>query len=349
MYEWTADAEGRAIARQALDDMIERGVSPTPANYELWLVHARGAHAPLSERLVKILGDPSGINQDALDALHGEFLSTRKLQDSVQQASAEISAQVGSVMAQLRQAERNTAAYGEALSGASDQLDARDDPKAVKLLVDGLVAATKHMQEHTSGLERRLQDTKNEVNQLRENLERVREEAMTDGLTGLANRKRFDEALRRARNNAVAQKSELCLMMCDIDHFKAINDTWGHQTGDQIIRFVAGAVQKHGWPEHLAARYGGEEFALIMPDTKLSDAVALAERLRKAVGAKRLKRRSTNEELGHVTISLGVGRLREAEEPFDLLERVDKLLYASKQDGRNRTSADPEPDNNRAA
>jgi diguanylate cyclase len=131
--------------------------------------------------------------------------------------------------------------------------------------------------------------------------------------------------------------------MCDIDHFKRFNDTWGHHTGDQILRFLSSAMQAHARPDHLICRFGGEEFAMIMPRADTKVAAATADALRAAIQAKRLRRRSTNEDLGQVTVSIGVARLQPGDTPQGLIERADACLYASKRNGRNQVTTDATP------
>jgi diguanylate cyclase len=153
----------------------------------------------------------------------------------------------------------------------------------------------------------------------------------------------FDETMRMRIAESRAQRTELCLLMCDIDHFKRFNDTWGHHTGDQILRFLASAMQAHARPDHLIARYGGEEFGMIMPRTSVKAARETAEALRNAIQAKRLRRRSTNEDLGQVTVSVGIAHLQPGDTPQGLVERADACLYASKRNGRNQVTTDSTP------
>jgi diguanylate cyclase len=155
---------------------------------------------------------------------------------------------------------------------------------------------------------------------------------MTDALTGLPNRKAFDEALQRA----CAGDGPVSLALLDIDHFKKFNDTWGHQTGDQVLRYVAHVIGRLGVEPRFAARYGGEEFAVLFPGETAAQAVAALDEAREEIGSRILKRRSTNEDLGAVTISGGVAQLKPEESPLALVERADAALYRSKGAGRNR-------------
>jgi diguanylate cyclase len=194
------------------------------------------------------------------------------------------------------------------------------------------------MSKQNSSLSHKLAQSSVEMEKLRTSLRQARAEALTDALTGIANRKLFDETLRLRKEEADNEKTELALLLCDIDHFKSFNDTWGHQTGDQVIRFVASALTKFALPDHLVARYGGEEFAVIMPRTSLKDAGRIADQIRTAIEAKRLVRRSTNETIGAVTISFGAALYAAGETVGTLISRADECLYMSKRNGRNRVT-----------
>ena len=156
----------------------------------------------------------------------------------------------------------------------------------MRAIVESLVQTTKEMQQNNQALEARLSASKQEINQLQENLEVVRTESLTDPLTTLANRKLFDKALERAMSDAAPSSEPLSLMLTDVDHFKKFNDTYGHHTGDQVLRLVAHAVKQNVKGQDIAARYGGEEFAVVLPDTALRSAITVADHIRRAVMAK---------------------------------------------------------------
>ena len=178
-----------------------------------------------------------------------------------------------------------------------------------------------------------------EVGRLREHLEQVRRDATTDALTTLANRKAFDDELARVCAEATDKGEPLAMAFIDIDHFKHFNDTWGHQTGDQVIRYVASVIGRVGAPPRFAARYGGEEFAVIFPREGCEIAANTLEEIREEVSSRMLKRRSTNEDLGAITVSAGFAQLRPGETAHSVMERADRALYTSKRTGRNRVSS----------
>jgi diguanylate cyclase len=200
------------------------------------------------------------------------------------------------------------------------------------------------MEEANQNLELRLSASKQEINQLQENLEVVRTESLTDPLTSLSNRKYFDQALVSAIAEAAADNEAMSLLLTDIDHFKKFNDTYGHLTGDQVLRLVALSVKQNVKGQDIAARYGGEEFVVILPNTVLRSAVTVADHIRRAVMSKELMKRSTGEHLGRVTISVGVATLRRGDSPQTLIGRADACLYAAKRSGRNRVICESDPE-----
>jgi diguanylate cyclase len=334
-------SEGYALARQAIDVMAEQGVAPTPTNYAVFTSYVADSAPALCEAIQTRIDHGEPIDQDLLDDLYDQHFALKRVQEAVLETGGAMSRELGAVMETLEAAGRDTAAYGDALAGATGVLEqAREDDNGIRRMVEGLVSATARMQRRSRDLEKRLAQTSSEVELLRDNLEKVREEAMTDALTGVANRKRFDESLRRARRTAELKGEEFCLLLCDIDHFKRFNDTWGHQTGDQIIRFVSACLSRFSADHHVVARYGGEEFGVVMPATKIDQALELAEKIRQTVESKRLLRKSTSEDLGHITVSFGVSQYRTGESVEALIERCDSHLYASKAAGRNRVTSD---------
>jgi diguanylate cyclase len=136
----------------------------------------------------------------------------------------------------------------------------------------------------------------------------------------------------------------MALMLTDIDHFKAFNDTFGHLTGDQVLRLVALAMKQNVKGQDIAARYGGEEFAVILPGTTLRAALTVADHVRRAVMTKELMKRSTGEHLGRVTVSIGVAAFKKGETAQSLIERADNCLYAAKRAGRNRVISETDPE-----
>jgi diguanylate cyclase (GGDEF)-like protein len=183
-------------------------------------------------------------------------------------------------------------------------------------------------------LTRKLDDANQELTRL----------SSLDGLTGIANRRQFDETLLREWRRLCRQGRPLSMLLCDVDYFKQFNDAYGHQVGDECLKAVARTLQAVlRRPADLVSRYGGEEFAVILPDTDLTGAVQVAEAMRAAVEGLRITHRySKGNDV--VTISIGVASIMPGKGESDsamLLKRADDALYRAKQAGRNRLAAAP--------
>jgi diguanylate cyclase (GGDEF)-like protein len=157
--------------------------------------------------------------------------------------------------------------------------------------------------------------------------------AVTDGLTNLANRKQLDTLLTEEIARARRHGRELSVLMLDIDHFKAINDTHGHLTGDSVLRGLAAILSKRLRPNDRLGRYGGEEFCAILPETPARNAGRIAEELRALVEAHAFV---AEDSKVRVTISIGVGTLQEGMDVAALYRSADEMLYKAKRSGRNR-------------
>lgn len=165
---------------------------------------------------------------------------------------------------------------------------------------------------------------------------RITELARTDPLTGVCNRRHFDEMFTTESARARRQQLKLTVVMIDLDHFKSVNDRYGHGVGDAVLVAVASALKTHSRPYDIVARFGGEEFVLLLPGTTLDGGVECAERLRLVIAA------MTVESYPHrITASLGIAMLAEAEDRHSVLARADAALYRAKQGGRNRVETDP--------
>ena len=252
--------------------------------------------------------------------------------------------EIEQVMAMIDAAAGSANQYTESLADMSEKLGTSKDREGLRAIVEGLVQTAKDMEASNHKLEERLNASKQEINELQVNLEVVRAESLTDPLTQLANRKFFDTTLEQAIAEANEKNEPLSLMMTDIDHFKKFNDSFGHLTGDQVLRLVAMSVKQNVKGQDTAARYGGEEFAIVLPNTVLRSAITVADHIRRAVMTKELMKRSTGEHLGRVTISIGVATLHKNDTAQGLIERTDACLYAAKRHGRNRVMCETDPE-----
>lgn len=331
-YDW---------ARQALEAMETNKVWPTSLNFELWLHFVAAKDSEVATKISEIIEAGTPFTDKIGEELAAKHLPSARLSGEIIDAGKSLSQELDSVSKAIESARETSEAYGQQLETASQSFK-EGDGEGVREMMASLSEATRKVREENHALESRLAETNDELTRLRDHLEQVRREAMTDALTSLANRKAFDEALDLACRQHGQNSEPVSLAIIDIDHFKIFNDTWGHQTGDQVIRYVASVLSRVARGKRLAARYGGEEFAVIFPGEKADAAMAALEQAREEICSRMLKRRSTNEDLGAITVSIGVAELKRGEVPSALMERADGALYTSKRSGRNRTTqADP--------
>lgn len=315
-----------------------------PRNYEVWYAYATGYNPTLNHTINEAITRNGTLSAADVDQIYETYLSPARLSDRIDNVGGQIVDEIEQVMAMIDAAVGSATQYTESLANATQDLGSAKDRDGLRAIVETLVRATREMDENNSRLESSLRASKQEINQLQVNLEAVRNESLTDPLTSLANRKYFDSALDKFMAQSVASSEPLALLLIDIDHFKAFNDTFGHLTGDQVLRLVAIALKQNVKGQDIAARYGGEEFAIILPGTTLRSALTVADHVRRAVMTKELMKRSTGEHLGRVTVSIGVAVLQQHETAQSLIERADNCLYAAKRGGRNRVTCETDPE-----
>lgn len=321
---------------KALGLMARHQVVPLPTNYEVWFRYASGQDSNLNEEIDQRLKEGKKIDETLSTDLHQRFVAHAALTDATLDAGDKLNSEVDKILKLVQQTVGDSSALGSSVREASDGLSNTSTPADIRRVVGAIMSASMQMESRSKELEERLNETKSELNTLQTNLTKARNEARTDGLTGVANRKAFDETLLQEITRANDERTNMCLIIGDIDHFKMFNDSWGHRTGDQVLRLVASCLKGGVREADTVARYGGEEFAIIMPGITTAGAEKIANTMREAVQARELVKRSTGETLGRVTMSLGVATLRAGDSPSALIERADACLYTAKRSGRNR-------------
>lgn len=312
-----------------------------PRNYEIWYTYSAGYNQALNKALNALLRATTRISADDIDRIYEEFLAPHRFGDRVERIGGKLSTELRDVVTSIEEARADTQEYSEKLVDASGELErSADDRDELKRIVDVLVSETKEMASRNLGLEEKLLESERQIEELRISLETIRNETLTDPLTGLANRRCLDQSLARCMIDAESTGMPLSLLISDIDHFKKFNDIYGHQTGDQVLRLVANAVKQNVKGQDIAARYGGEEFCIILPRTDLQSAILVADHVRQAVMGKELIKRSTGERLGRITISIGCATQMPGDTAHSLIDRADAAMYLAKRLGRNRVCSE---------
>ncbi len=333
----SGDDRRLAIAEHAFERLKAADSPPTPRSFEVWFSVANGDVPALRDAVQSIVDTKGRVDEQDIEALFEAHIAPRSFAAHAERTSRGVLAEIDHVMEMIDLALGSSAKYGESLVSLTNDLSGTVDRNRIRDIVGALVLATREAAATNKTLDARLKETRNEISTLRETLEAVRIEALTDAVTGLANRKHFEEMLVKWIDQVSIVRQPMSLIMIDIDRFKHFNDTFGHLTGDQVLRLVGATMREKVKLKATIARFGGEEFAVILPDTTLDGARALAEAIRLGIMGRELIKRSTGESLGRVTVSCGVAQLTRGDTVATLLERADACLLLAKRTGRNRT------------
>ncbi|TCS63136.1 GGDEF domain-containing protein [Varunaivibrio sulfuroxidans] len=188
--------------------------------------------------------------------------------------------------------------------------------------------------------EKRITAYGKEIIHLNRQLEKTKLEAMVDPTTGIGNRRKFEEALKLFLGKISEFNNQISVLLADIDNFKSINDTLGHHVGDQVLRLVAENFARNLKGSDIIARWGGDEFAAILPNTTNANAMHVADNVRGGLEQRTIRNKETGEELGKVTLSIGVSSFRAGDNPHKMIFRADQSMYNAKRKGKNRVVSD---------
>ncbi len=320
----------------ALKMMKELGITANPNNFTVWFHYFSGQIPDLKRALTILLDNDQEFTEKRNQEIFEKFFTFNSEGVALDEAATKAEAELTRILEYLGVAGDGAAEYGKALEAFSGEIKETGEPETIKEAITSALNATRAMEQQNKNLEEKFNASSAEINRLREDLETMRHEAMTDGLTGIANRKLFDAELRRFAMQAMEEGTPLSLLILDIDHFKTFNDTYGHQVGDQVLKLLAMTLTDSIKGQDVAARFGGEEFCVILPGTALEDAGKVAEVIRNKVGKKQVVNRKTGETMGQITVSIGVGLFKYGEPLSQLILRSDEAMYMAKRTGRNR-------------
>lgn len=322
-----------SCAREATSLMDRHDALPAPENYELWYWYASQRNGAINVALDGAVREGRASDLEHARELHARFFGS-SAGEAFQEIGQQLSEELRKLAGTMHNAGTDAADFGQTLAAAVDELGRGNFD--IRSVVRRLTEATQAVQARNEALEAQLRASMDEVEGLRTRMDMVRKESLTDALTGLANRRCFDEAAEREADIARSEGRPMSLVICDVDHFKKFNDTWGHQIGDQVLRLVGQCLKTNVKGKDIAARFGGEEFVVILPGTTLDNAAHLADEFRRTVESKKIVQKSTGRDMGTVTLSLGVAQYQPGEPITELVNRADACLYAAKRAGRNR-------------
>ncbi|MBU1236775.1 MAG: GGDEF domain-containing protein [Gammaproteobacteria bacterium] len=321
--------------RLALPLMSRQAAALTPIAYAIWYEYVAGINPALQTRINELIQGGGVLDDDQTVDLFRRYVADID-HETVRRVGQDLQKVMFDVSRSAAQTGEKAGEFGNALQILSVGLsDTPDASQIAATHIATLLEHTQDMQGSVATLKTRLDDSQREIEELRQEVDRAREEALADGLTGLSNRRGFDIALTSCLSTLTPGTQAPCLLIADIDHFKSVNDRYGHLLGDKVIRAVAQILKESVKGRDTAARYGGEEFTVLLPNTPIEGARALAEQIRALTENCRIRRLDSHESIESITLSFGVASLHAGETADELLTRADRALYQSKQNGRN--------------
>lgn len=314
------------------------GLPPEPDTYELFYLYVSGADAGLRREMERAL-ESGGLTADVVTDLRrvhfGEIAASEMLElvETAQASALALAERLDRGHADIRD-------YDDAISQEDAALSVSRSAHELADLVQRLRRANATVMSANRRLEASIRTASLETNKLLERLGSAERTARTDPLTGLLNRRGLMEALKKAQATALENGVPLAAALVDIDHFKRVNDQWGHAIGDEVLRCVgshlASHVRRTVGEGGFAGRHGGEEFVVAMPGLGVAAAAAAIDAARAILARQVLRRSNDGASLGHISFSAGVAGLRPDDTVDSLVDRADSALYAAKRAGRDR-------------
>ena len=323
-------ATAARYVREAIPMMVKNDIAPNPCNFALWYAYVSNRDFELKIALDDAISNkgtcPPPVSKELFKkhVIGDEIDLQQSLQDSFSNIIDDLSDDV-------KATREGTDELTSDLEHSLNMLSSSTDQEAIELAVKDLISSTSAKSKIFDRFQEQLVAAELEISALKAQLTQKEQESYIDPLTKIGNRRAFDERLFQLCDG----DNPATLILVDLDHFKKLNDNYGHLLGDKVLQGVA-QILKKVCPDHgLAARYGGEEFAFLL-EADGNSGYALAERVRELLKKLSLRKKNSEQVIDSITASFGVAEKLAGEHPEQLIERADKALYAAKDSGRDR-------------
>jgi diguanylate cyclase len=324
------------ILRLVLPHLPRHSAAYHPISYALWYEYNAGINPPLKARMDALQAEGSRIDDAMAYELYREYIL-----DAWSSRSLSVNHQLEGLVSTFEQSAERACADAENFSESWGEFQQRlleAPPELREQIAADLVASGLRMRGRVNELRTELQASVDETRQLRRELHRLHSEVLTDPLTGLCNRRGLDPAFAEIHRRAMETGGTCSTILIDVDHFKRVNDNYGHSFGDAVLKNVAATLRRRARSEDVVARLGGEEFLIVLPDTTTEAARQLAEDMRSTVERGELRQRGSQEVIAKITISAGVTGMRAQDTPANMITRADSAMYRAKSRGRNQVA-----------
>ncbi len=315
--------QAKLLLDSTLENLDNYQLTPIPDNYRIWFEYAAGTIQELNTEIDSMINQQQQITEKICQRLYTQHLATNDQRD-VDDTRIAIGGMLSVTVDHLKNWDSSSTQFCDVLNQCLGKLNNEPSVSEIKDIVHTVTEQAKKARDTNLNIKNTLHNLSDEISALRQDVDRLGNDALTDALTQTANRRGFDIALTDATEKANSENIKCALIIADVDDFKQINDNFGHQVGDKILRFIAATLGKNIRGGDILARYGGEEFSIILPHTDYEGAMQVAENLRKAISSRQLTTGSNGKTIGRITVSLGVSTYQNGETMEEFFERTNR-------------------------
>ncbi len=326
--------------KAAFLEIQKHGTPPDPTTYALWYAYVARTPPAVTVAVDKLLASGRAVDRYELGEIYREFLGDNRADEAQEAIGKEFEESIQDVSELIKSGMAQNAHFCCTLNDIESTPESIEAEQDFKSLLTHLVGESQKMAEVSSRLTQGLQETQERVKKLNEELEQTRKQSLLDPLTAVANRRAFEDRMNWQIEDARENGSNFCLVLADLDEFKQVNDTFGHQTGDDVLKKFASVLFEHTKGQDLVARYGGDEFAIILPNIEITSAYNLMVSIKHKFEGKRMPSNSGHGGQATATASFGISAHKDRRSTEDMIAAADTALNRAKTTGRNRVCAE---------
>lgn len=336
-----ADAlDAYILAGKAFEHIQQYQTPPLPSTYSLWYSYVSGENSELVARVDDVLSKNDTLSLYEICEISSSYSPSGDAESAQQEIGKEFENEISNVLGLIEDSVKNSDSLGAALEGVEEVLPDTSSTGELQSAVAALITENRRMAGSARDLNDGLRESQKQIERLNRELEEVQNQSLLDPLTRVANRRAFERCIHSELSQVEEHGGDLCLVLADIDHFKRVNDTFGHPAGDHVLREFALIVKKHVKGQDMVARYGGEEFAVVLPKTDIFAALNLMVRVKQDIERTQFSFGDPPLSLGRLTASFGISAFKPGSDAADLISRADAKLYEAKNAGRNAVKAE---------
>lgn len=322
------------LLRQVIPQMTSLSIPITPRNYAVWYEYFSGKNRELITAVNHYVNNDLTFTEEINNRLFQQFIEEQPTDALVK--THEVTEQIiTALMQSITKAYSGNRHFGQVLTKYSEKMQAAASVESLNDMVTELLGHVNEVVTANATLQANLTEMREEVSSLKSEMSHLEQASLTDALTSLHNRRALESHMAMCLNNHKKHGVNFSMLVIDVDFFKKINDSHGHQVGDKVLSYIAKMLKSAVRGEDFVSRFGGEEFAVILANTDYKSALIVAESLCQRISAKALSVGKDRESIGHVTVSIGVSQADISDDNDACFARADQALYQAKHSGRN--------------